>query len=63
MNSFYTLCAMYLCFFIQLFCVCDRYAHNLPFATIEVEEISGSQPAEVQNLGTYMNLNGMCPSF
>ncbi|KAL6318857.1 hypothetical protein AAG906_001330 [Vitis piasezkii] len=28
----------------------SRSIHNLPFATIEVEEISGSQPAEVQNL-------------
>ncbi|RVW90512.1 Delta-1-pyrroline-5-carboxylate dehydrogenase 12A1, mitochondrial [Vitis vinifera] len=37
--------------------------HNLPFATIEVEEISGSQPAEVQNLGRYVNLSGMCPAF
>ncbi|XP_039039739.1 probable aldehyde dehydrogenase [Hibiscus syriacus] len=27
-----------------------RYAHSLPFATVEVEGISGSQPAEVQNL-------------
>lgn len=28
----------------------SRSIHSLPFATIEVEEISGSQPAEVQNL-------------
>ncbi|KAL4361543.1 hypothetical protein GQ457_04G016500 [Hibiscus cannabinus] len=27
-----------------------RHAHSLPFATVEAEEISGSQPAEVQNL-------------
>ena len=43
--------------------MCDRSIHNLPFATIEVEEISGSQPAEVQNLGRYVNLSGMCPAF
>ncbi|KAI9175084.1 hypothetical protein LWI28_027071 [Acer negundo] len=28
----------------------SRSAHSLPFATIEVEEVSGSQPAEVYNL-------------
>ncbi|KAF3437776.1 hypothetical protein FNV43_RR20532 [Rhamnella rubrinervis] len=28
----------------------SRSAHSLPFATLEVEEISGSQPAEVHNL-------------
>ncbi|GMI78189.1 aldehyde dehydrogenase 12A1, ARABIDOPSIS THALIANA DELTA1-PYRROLINE-5-CARBOXYLATE DEHYDROGENASE [Hibiscus trionum] len=27
-----------------------RSVHSLPFATVEAEEISGSQPAEVQNL-------------
>eukprot|EP00257_Ricinus_communis_P021735 XP_015581278.1 probable aldehyde dehydrogenase [Ricinus communis] len=27
-----------------------RSVHSLPFATVEVEEISGSQPAEVRNL-------------
>ncbi|KAJ9140427.1 hypothetical protein P3X46_031076 [Hevea brasiliensis] len=28
----------------------SRSVHSLPFATVEAEEISGSQPAEVQNL-------------
>ncbi|KAK2663974.1 hypothetical protein Ddye_002548 [Dipteronia dyeriana] len=28
----------------------SRSAHSLPFATLEVEEVSGSQPAEVYNL-------------
>ncbi|KDP31218.1 hypothetical protein JCGZ_11594 [Jatropha curcas] len=28
----------------------SRTVHSLPFATVEVEEISGSQPAEVHNL-------------
>lgn len=30
-----------------------RSVHSLPFATVEAEGISGSQPAEVQNLGGY----------
>uniref|UniRef100_A0A2P2LB32 Putative aldehyde dehydrogenase isoform X2 n=1 Tax=Rhizophora mucronata TaxID=61149 RepID=A0A2P2LB32_RHIMU len=29
-----------------------RSTHSLPFSTVEVEEISGSQSAEVHNLGT-----------
>ncbi|KAF4403535.1 hypothetical protein G4B88_002388 [Cannabis sativa] len=29
----------------------SRSVHSIPFATLEVEEISGSQPAEVHNLG------------
>ncbi|CAL5441464.1 unnamed protein product [Camellia sinensis] len=28
----------------------SRFVHSLPFATVNVEEISGSKPAEVQNL-------------
>ncbi|KAL5747399.1 hypothetical protein ACOSP7_024399 [Xanthoceras sorbifolium] len=28
----------------------SRFTHSLPFATLEVEEVSGSQPAEVYNL-------------
>ncbi|KAA8542398.1 hypothetical protein F0562_023466 [Nyssa sinensis] len=28
----------------------SRFVHSLPLATVEVEEISGSQPAEVYNL-------------
>lgn len=53
-------CVVYIFAFSFISYLCDRYAHNLPFATIEVEEISGSQPAEVQNLGMYMNLIVMC---
>ncbi|KAJ0105046.1 hypothetical protein Patl1_17840 [Pistacia atlantica] len=30
----------------------SRSAHSLPFATVEAEEISASQPAEVYNLGS-----------
>ncbi|GAV73826.1 Aldedh domain-containing protein [Cephalotus follicularis] len=35
----------------------SRSAHSLPFATVEAEEISGSQPAKVQNLvqGKWIN--------
>ncbi|CAM8972723.1 hypothetical protein QQ045_030421 [Rhodiola kirilowii] len=33
----------------SLFAV-PRCVHSLPFATVEVEELSGSQPADVQNL-------------
>lgn len=35
-------------FFVQC-----RYVHSLPFVTnITAEDISGSKPAEVENLGT-----------
>ena len=32
----------------------DRSAHSLPFATVEPEEISGSLPAEVHNIGRFL---------
>ncbi|XP_043805985.1 probable aldehyde dehydrogenase isoform X1 [Manihot esculenta] len=35
---------------LSSFTLSSRSVHSLPFATVEVEEISGSQPAEVQNL-------------
>lgn len=34
-----------------VFSCTNRCAHSLPFATVEPEEISASQPAEVYNLG------------
>jgi hypothetical protein len=37
-----------------------RSIHSIPFATVDVEEISGSQPAEVHNLGRYCNFSSMC---
>ncbi|GFQ04270.1 probable aldehyde dehydrogenase [Phtheirospermum japonicum] len=30
-----------------------KFAHSLPFATVKADEISGSQPAEVLNLGNW----------
>ncbi|KDO76065.1 hypothetical protein CISIN_1g045599mg, partial [Citrus sinensis] len=32
-------------------CNLSRSAHTLPFATLEADEISGSKPGEVYNLG------------
>ena len=37
-----------------------RSIHGVPFATVEVEEISGSQPAEVLNLGMFTHFSSMC---
>lgn len=41
---------VYLCILNFEFCCC-RFVHSLPFATVKAEEVSGSQPAEVLNLG------------
>ncbi|EXB20723.1 Delta-1-pyrroline-5-carboxylate dehydrogenase 12A1 [Morus notabilis] len=35
----------------------SRSVHSLPFATVEVEEISGSKPAEVHNLAQVQDLD------
>jgi len=39
-----------------MFTIYSRCAHSLSFATVEAEEISGSRPAEVLNLGMASNL-------
>lgn len=39
--------------FLHLFCNFTRSFNSPPFATVSVEHISGSQPAEVQNLGKF----------
>lgn len=36
---------------------CDRCVHSIPFATVEAEEISGSLPAEVHNLGRFWHFS------
>ncbi|KAK7836971.1 delta-1-pyrroline-5-carboxylate dehydrogenase 12a1 [Quercus suber] len=36
-----------------------KSVHSIPFATVDVEEISGSQPAEVHNLGRYCYFSSM----
>lgn len=42
-------------FFVRYFVISyDRSAHSLPFATVEPEEISGSLPAEVHNIGMFL---------
>lgn len=44
------------------FCCC-RFVHSLPFATVKAEEVSGSHPAEVLNLGMQHKTRNASISF